>query len=108
LLAAPVGHWWWVAEAGIGKTRIVAARLADVDELGVWSFEGATDELEQRRPCGVIADCRPLAARPPNAGEQAVAGLLAEGLVALVAALSVRNPVFLVVEDCTALIRGRC
>src|SRR4249920_2104193 len=47
-----------VAEAGIGKTRIVAARLADIDELGVWSFEGGTDELEQRRPCGVIADCR--------------------------------------------------
>jgi hypothetical protein len=97
-----------VAEAGIGKTRIVAARLADVDELGVWSFEGATDELEQRRPCGVIADCLATGRSAPNAGEQAVAGLLAEGLVALVAALSVRNPVFLVVEDCTALIRGRC
>jgi predicted ATPase len=39
-----------VAEAGIGKTCVVAARLADVDEHGVWILEGATDELEQRRP----------------------------------------------------------
>jgi predicted ATPase len=59
-----------VGEAGIGKTRVVAAGLADADELGVRVFEGAADELEQRRPFGVIADAWPLAARPPRGGEQ--------------------------------------
>jgi hypothetical protein len=46
-----------VGEAGIGKTRVIAEGLIDADGLGVRVFEGAADELEQRRPFGVIADC---------------------------------------------------
>jgi hypothetical protein len=71
-----------VAEAGIGKTCVVAARLADVDEHGVWIFEGATDELEQRRPRGVIADCLATGRSATERGRATVAGLLAEEFVA--------------------------
>jgi predicted ATPase len=46
-----------VGEAGIGKTRVVVEGLAGADGLGVRVFDGAADELEQRRPFGVIADC---------------------------------------------------
>ena len=111
-----------VGEAGIGKTRVVAEGLADADGLGVRIFEGAADELEQRRPFGVIADCLATGRSATGSGRAAVAGLLeedsgagvggawlvdaprsefriVEGFVALVEALSVQNPVVLVVED---------
>jgi predicted ATPase len=111
-----------LGEAGIGKTSVVVAGLADADELGVWVFEGAADELEQRRPFGVIADCLATGRSATERGRAAVAELLeedsgagvggawsadaprsefriVEGFVALVEALSVQNPVVLVVED---------
>jgi DNA-binding CsgD family transcriptional regulator/tetratricopeptide (TPR) repeat protein len=111
-----------VGEAGIGKTHVVDAGLADADRLGVWVFEGAADELEQRRPFGVFADCLATGRSATERGRAAVAGLLGEdsdadvfggwladapqaefriveGFVALVEALSVQNPVVLVVED---------
>jgi predicted ATPase len=111
-----------VGEAGIGKTRVVAAGLADADELGVRVFEGAADELEQRRPFGVIADCLATGRSATEGGRAAVAELLeegsgagvgggwladapqaefriVEGFLALVEALSVERPVVLVVED---------
>jgi hypothetical protein len=52
-------------EAGIGKTRVVAAGLGDAVGLGVRVFQGAAEELERRRPFGVIADCLAVAGRPP-------------------------------------------
>jgi DNA-binding CsgD family transcriptional regulator/tetratricopeptide (TPR) repeat protein len=111
-----------VGEAGIGKTRVVAEGLADANELGLCVFEGAADELERRRPFGVIADCLTTGRSATERGRAAVAGLLGEdsdarvgagwlaeapqaefriveGFVALVEALSVQNPVALVVED---------
>jgi DNA-binding CsgD family transcriptional regulator len=111
-----------VGEAGIGKTRVVDAGLADADDLGVRVFEGAADELEQRRPFGVIADCLATGRSATERERAAVTGLLGEGsgadvfggwladapqaefqivegFVALVEALSVQNPVVLVVED---------
>jgi DNA-binding CsgD family transcriptional regulator/tetratricopeptide (TPR) repeat protein len=111
-----------VGEAGIGKTRVVAAGLIDADGLGVRVFEGAADELEQRRPFGVIADCLASGRSATERGRAAVAGLLredpgagvgegwvadapqaefriVEGFVALVEALSVERPVVVVVED---------
>jgi DNA-binding CsgD family transcriptional regulator len=111
-----------VGEAGIGKTRVVAEGLANADALGVRVFEGAADELEQRRPFGVIADCLTSGRSATKRGRAAVAGLLGEdtgaglgegwmadapqaefriveGFVALVEALSIQHPVVLVVED---------
>jgi predicted ATPase len=111
-----------VGEAGIGKTRVVDAGLGDADQLGVWVFEGAADELEQRRPFGVIADCLATGRSATERERAAVTGLLGEdsgadvfggwladapqaefqiveGFVALVEAFSVQNPVVLVVED---------
>jgi AAA ATPase domain len=121
-VAGGTGRALVVGEAGIGKTRVVAEGLADADGLGVWVFEGAADELEQRRPFGVIADCLATGRSSTERGRAAVAGLLGEdsgagiggrwladapeaefriveGFVALVEALSVQNPVVLVVED---------
>jgi predicted ATPase len=109
-------------EAGIGKTRVVAEVLADADGLGVRVFQGAADELEQRRPFGVIADCLTTGRSATKRGRAAVAGLLGEdtgagvgggwladtpqaefrivdGFVALVEALSAQRPVVLVIED---------
>jgi DNA-binding CsgD family transcriptional regulator len=109
-----------VGEAGIGKTRVVVEGLAEADGLGVRVFEGAADELEQRRPFGVIADCLTTGRSATEGGRAAVAGLLGEdsgvgegwlgdapeaefriveGFVALVEALSVQSPQVLVVED---------
>jgi hypothetical protein len=111
-----------VGEAGIRKTRVVAEGLANAAERGVRVFEGAADELEQRRPFGVIADCLTNVRSATERGRAAVAGLLeedsgtgvdggwladapqaefriVEGFVALVEALSVQNPMVLVVED---------
>jgi DNA-binding CsgD family transcriptional regulator len=111
-----------VGEAGIGKSRVVAEGLADADRLGVRVFESAADELEHRRPFGVIADCLATGRSATERGRTAVAELLGEGsgadvfggwladapqaefrivegFMALVEALSVRSPVVLVVED---------
>jgi DNA-binding CsgD family transcriptional regulator len=111
-----------VGEAGIGKTRVVAEGLADADGLGVRVFAGASDELEQRRPFGVITDCLTTGRSATEPGRAAVAGLLGEdtgagvgggwladapqaefriveGFVALVETLSVQHPVVLVIED---------
>ena len=111
-----------VGEAGIGKTRVVAEGLVDADGLGVRVFEGAADELEQRRPFGVIADCLSTGRSATERGRATVAALLeegsgagvggtwlaaapqaefriVEGFVALVEALGARSPVVLVVED---------
>jgi DNA-binding CsgD family transcriptional regulator/tetratricopeptide (TPR) repeat protein len=111
-----------VGEAGIGKTRVVAEGLVDADGLGVRVFAGAADELEQRRPFGVIADCLTTGRSATERGRAAVVRLLGEdtgtgagegwlgdapqaefriveGLVALVEALSVERPIVLVVED---------
>jgi hypothetical protein len=67
-----------VGEAGIGKTRVVAEGLAGADGLGVRVFEAAADELEQRRPFGVIAECLTSSRSATKRGQAAVAGLLGE------------------------------
>jgi DNA-binding CsgD family transcriptional regulator len=43
-------------EAGIGKSRLAARVLADCGGRGFAIFSGAADEVEQRRPFGVVAD----------------------------------------------------
>jgi DNA-binding CsgD family transcriptional regulator len=109
-------------EAGIGKTRVVAEGLGDAVGLGARVFQGAADELEQRRPFGVIADCLATGHSATERARAAVAGLLredpgagageawfgdtpqaefrvVEAVVALVEELSARGPVVLVVED---------
>jgi tetratricopeptide (TPR) repeat protein len=48
------------------------------DGLGVRVFEGAADELEQRRPFGVIADCLASGRSATERGRAAVARLLGE------------------------------
>ncbi len=44
-------------EAGVGKTRLVNAVLAQAREHGFETFLGVAGELEQRRPFGLIAEC---------------------------------------------------
>ncbi|HEY8201534.1 MAG TPA: AAA family ATPase [Actinomycetota bacterium] len=44
-------------EPGIGKTRLAAEAFDHAERLGVEVFAGAAEELDRRRPFGVIADC---------------------------------------------------
>jgi DNA-binding CsgD family transcriptional regulator len=43
-------------EAGIGKSRLAARVLAECAGLGFAVFSGAADEVDQRRPFGVVSD----------------------------------------------------
>jgi DNA-binding CsgD family transcriptional regulator len=109
-------------EAGIGKTRVVAEGAAAAVAGGFRLFQGAADELEQRRPFGAISDCLGLGSRTADSRRAAITWLLGddtgagvdrswlsetpqvefqivEAAVALVEDLSARSPVLLVVED---------
>ena len=109
-------------EAGIGKTRAVTEGSDAAVAAGFQIFQGAADELEQRRPFGAISDCLALgrwtadsrrAAITRLLGDDAGAGVsgswfgetpqaefrVVEAVVALVEDLSARSPVLLVVED---------
>jgi DNA-binding CsgD family transcriptional regulator len=44
-------------EAGIGKTHLIHEALVHAERLGFQVFSAAAEELEARRPFGVIADC---------------------------------------------------
>lgn len=64
-------------EAGIGKTRLLGAVLADAAGQGMRVAAGRAEELERTRPFGVLAaafDCTRSSADPRRA---AIAGLLA-------------------------------
>ena len=108
-------------EAGIGKTRVVVEALDVGVDLGVRVFRGAAEELERRRPFGVIVDCLAIDHSGVDDRRAHVAGLLdeathdgdegwfgespstefriVEAVVALVEELSARNPVAMAVED---------
>lgn len=109
-------------EAGIGKTRIVVEGLDDGVDLGVRVFQGAAEELERRRPFGVIADCLAIHHSTDDASRAHIARLLddeaiqdddagwfgespstefrtVEAVVALVEELSTGSPVVVAVED---------
>jgi DNA-binding CsgD family transcriptional regulator len=109
-------------EAGIGKTCLVAEGLAAAVDAGFQVFQGAADELEQRRPFGAIGDCLGLGRRATDSRRAAIARLLTEdqgagigggwfgdapqaefrmveAVVALVEELSAHSPVMMAVED---------
>ena len=57
--AVSAGHGQLVVltgEAGIGKSRLAAQVLAECASGGFAVFSGTADEVEQRRPFGVVLD----------------------------------------------------
>jgi predicted ATPase len=44
-------------EPGIGKSRLLTEVIRDARDLGLSTFTAAAEELERRRPFGVVSDC---------------------------------------------------
>jgi predicted ATPase len=86
-------------EAGIGKTRLLEAALARARERGFRVFSAAAEELEIRRPFGVISDCLRLRLPTQSAWEAGAEFQIVEDLVALVDQLTVDGPVVLGLDD---------
>ncbi|MGH2658808.1 MAG: ATP-binding protein [Actinomycetota bacterium] len=66
-------------EAGIGKTRLVEEALSRARDLGLQVLFGSAEELEARRPFGVIADCLEIDPASPDEGLATVGRLLLGG-----------------------------
>ena len=78
--AVAAGHGQIVVvagEAGIGKSRLVAEVLTDCARRGFAVLSGVTDELDQRRPFGVVMDA--LAARDRRFAEPGAIESLLDG-----------------------------
>jgi DNA-binding CsgD family transcriptional regulator/tetratricopeptide (TPR) repeat protein len=103
-------------EAGIGKSALAGELVADCADRGFVVFCAAADEVERRRPFGVVLDA--LGVHRQSSGERAgIVGLLAEGgadgpggrlgleariadlLTGLVAEACERGPVVVVLDD---------
>lgn len=100
-------------EAGIGKTRLVHETLARARDVEVCA--GAADEVEQRRPFGVLADALGLTGTPADPDRAEVARQLrgsgspygvgdqefgvSEAITGLVERLCSRSSLLLVLED---------
>lgn len=63
-------------EAGIGKTRIVDEAVAQAQDLGFSILRSAGEELERRRPFGVLADALQLDRRSSDERRAAIAQML--------------------------------
>jgi DNA-binding CsgD family transcriptional regulator len=97
-------------EAGIGKSRLLHAAAERAEELGFRVYSAAADELETRRPFGVVADALRVRLDASDPGwlegsggwmpsEAAAEFRMVEELVALVDHLSVDGPVALALDD---------
>ena len=64
-------------EAGIGKSRLLAAALEDASDRGLAVVAGRAEELERTRPFGLLADSFACAPSSPDARRAAIATLLA-------------------------------
>jgi len=112
------GEVWVEGEAGIGKSAVLAAGLADAERLGCQVFRAAADELGGQLPLRVLLDClrvRPESADPARrelaellraAREAPVAGTspdlvpaVTDRLMVLVDRLCAQAPVVLAVDD---------
>ncbi len=97
-------------EAGIGKTRLVDEALSAAEESGIQVLRAGAEELERRRPFGVVADC--LGINPATDGRRAhIARLLQEEVdrsksPAMAAQAPGRE--FAVVEAMVALVEESC
>ena len=63
-------------EAGIGKTRLLAAASDDARGRGLEVVTGRAQELERTRPFGVLADTLACTGSSPDPRRRAIAGLL--------------------------------
>ncbi|WP_300015341.1 LuxR family transcriptional regulator [Pseudonocardia sp.] len=124
LAGAATGHGLVLlieGEAGIGKTRLVEETIGMAVAHGFSVCAGAVDEVEQRRPFGVLADALGLTGSPADPDRASVARLLHDGgtrppagrfdhaaglefrvgeaIADLVERLSARDPLLLVLED---------
>jgi DNA-binding CsgD family transcriptional regulator len=97
-------------EAGIGKSRLLHAALGMAHERGLRVFSAAADELETRRPFGVLADCLRIQSTLGDALWSADGGewsaseagaefRIVEDLVALVDDLTIDGPAVLALDD---------
>jgi len=109
------GEVWVEGEPGIGKSALLAAGLAEAQELGCQVFWAAADELGQRFPLRVVLDClqvvpgasdparREILELPRAAGAGAASAdpvpAVMDRLLALVDRLCAAAPVLLVVDD---------
>ncbi len=116
-VAAGRGRSVWVeGEPGIGKSALLAAGLAEAEQLGCEVFWEAADEARQRFPLWVLLDCLRAGSRSTDPVRAEIASLLrgegstgltpgdavaavAERLLVLVDHLCAASPVVLVVED---------
>ncbi len=64
-------------EAGIGKSRLLAAVLADAAGRGMRVAAGRAEELERTRPFGVLAEAFGCTRSSPDPRRVAIAGLVA-------------------------------
>jgi DNA-binding CsgD family transcriptional regulator len=65
-------------EAGIGKTSLLEAALGTAGRLGLQVRRASADELERRRPFGVIVDCLGIDRAAAGARQAEIARLLEE------------------------------
>jgi DNA-binding CsgD family transcriptional regulator len=124
LIAQSVRHGQAVlveGEPGIGKTRLLQATLERAAGAGLQVFSAAAEELDSRRPFGVVADCLGIRSTVADARRQAIRQhllgeavqeaaespapdpgpeyRLVEQIVALVDHLSAGGPLVLALDD---------
>jgi DNA-binding CsgD family transcriptional regulator len=108
-------------EAGIGKTSLLEETLRAAEGLGLQVFQAAAEELERRRPFGVIIDCLGIdrtatdprraeiarileKAQSPTGWEPLAAGAqgefrVVEAILTLLEDLSVQRPLAIAIDD---------
>jgi DNA-binding CsgD family transcriptional regulator len=103
-------------EAGIGKSRLLAEALDDAELMGMHVFRAAGEELERRRPFGVVTECLSVQAGASDPRRAQIAGMLhsspgdpalfeglefrvSEALLQLVDDLAVARPIVLALDD---------
>jgi DNA-binding CsgD family transcriptional regulator len=88
-------------EPGMGKTRLVGAALAAASEAAFGVFSARADELDRRRPFGVLADVLGFVPEAPE-GSVAVPGLeyrLVDQIVERLEAMALERPVVIGLDD---------
>ena len=70
------GSAWIQGEAGIGKSALLAAAVAEARRWGCRVFRAAADELSQRFPLQVLLDCLEVTGGTTDPARQAILALL--------------------------------
>jgi predicted ATPase len=65
-------------EPGIGKTTLLGEAVESAHDLGLQVFAASAEELDQRRPFGVIVDCLGITAESSEGRRGEIARLLLE------------------------------